>query len=55
MNPKSIIDVLLHIEGIINDLIDSYGSEADGLSDDAIVVISTVQELRFEIERELGV
>lgn len=49
MNLQPIIDNFIHIESLINDLISLYGLESDGLNNDATLVISTVQELRFEI------
>lgn len=52
---EGIIDDLFHIEGIIYDLIERYGSQADGLEKDATLVISTVQELRFSVEEKLDV
>ena len=55
MTLLQIVDSLVHIEAIIHDLIDSYGKKADGLEHDAIIVISTVQELRFDIEHGAGV
>lgn len=55
MNLLSVVNSLQHIEGIIHDLIDQYAGEADGLENDATIVVSTVQELRFEIEGELGI
>ena len=55
MNLPSVVNSLQHIEGIIHDLIDRYASEANGLENDATIIISTVQELRYEIEGELGI
>jgi hypothetical protein len=55
MNLLSVVNSLRHIEGIVHDIIELYGNKADGLEDDATIVISTVQELRFAIEHELGI
>jgi hypothetical protein len=55
MNLLSVVNRLLHIEGIVYDMIGQYGNEADGLEDDATIVISTVQELRFAIKHELNI
>lgn len=55
MNLIELVDSLFHIENLIYDLIHSYGQKADGLRHDAILVISTVQELRFDIERHAGI
>jgi hypothetical protein len=55
MQLLEVVDSLSYIEGLIYDLIRSYERKADGFKNDANLVISTVQELRFEIERELGI
>lgn len=55
MELLKIVDDLRYIEGIIYDLIDSYVDQAQGLENDVTLVISTVQELRFALERSLGI
>jgi hypothetical protein len=55
MKLEDLPDRLFHIENLISDLASSYGCKVEGIEQDVSFTVSCVQELRYEIEEELGI